>query len=188
MPDRGQADYTETRVEGRLAYDGDLLKLEEDIVRLPDGSLSRREWVRHPGAVVILAFLDPQTILLERQYRYPMRRHFLELPAGKIEPGEEAIMTARRELVEECGYEAAQWRYISTLHPCIGYSNERMEFFVANELRHVGRRLDEGEFLDVVPMKLESALERVWCGDITDIKTVAGLLWLKSAPAALIST
>ena len=188
MPDRGQADYTEIRVEGRLAYDGDLLKLEEDTVRLPDGSLSRREWVRHPGAVVILAFLDPQTILLERPYRYPMRRHFLELPAGKIEPGEEAIMTARRELVEECGYEAAQWRHISTLHPCIGYSNERMEFFVANELRHVGRRLDEGEFLDVVPMKLESALEHVWCGDITDIKTVAGLLWLKSAPAALMST
>ena len=188
MPDRGQPDYTETRVEGRLAYDGDLLKLEEDIVRLPDGSLSRREWVRHPGAVVILAFLDSQTILLERQYRYPMRRHFLELPAGKIDPGEEAMMTARRELVEECGYEAAQWRHIATLHPCIGYSNERMEFFVANELRQVGRRLDEGEFLDVIPMKMEFALERIWCGDITDIKTVAGLLWLKSAPAELIST
>ena len=186
MSDRDVPDYTETRVDGRLAYDGDFLKLEEDIVRLPDGTLARREWVRHPGAVVILAFVDAQTILLERQYRYPMRRHFLELPAGKIESGEEAMATARRELVEECGYEAAQWRHISTLHPCIGYSNERMEFFVARELRHVGRQLDEGEFLDVVPMNLESALKLVWCGDITDIKTVAGLLWLKSAPTALI--
>lgn len=179
-------DYTETRVEGRLAYDGALLKLEEDTVRLPDGSLARREWVRHPGAVVILAFVDPQTILLERQFRYPMQRHFLELPAGKIEPGEEPLATARRELREECGYEAGRWKHFSTLHPCIGYSNERMEFFVAQELRYLGRQLDEGEFLDVVPITIDNALQRLWSGEITDIKTVAGLLWYKSAPADLL--
>lgn len=179
-------DYTETRVEGRLAYDGALLKLEEDTVRLPDGSLARREWVRHPGAVVILAFVDPQTILLERQFRYPMQRHFLELPAGKIEPGEEPLAAARRELREECGYEAGRWKHFSTLHPCIGYSNERMEFFVAQELRYLGRQLDEGEFLDVVPITIDNALQRLWSGEITDIKTVAGLLWYKSAPADLL--
>jgi ADP-ribose pyrophosphatase len=182
MSDDRERDYTETRVDGRLAYDGLLLKLEEDTVRLPDGKLTRREWVRHPGAVVIIAFIDEQTILLERQYRYPLRRHFLELPAGKIDPGEEPLATARRELREECGYTAGEWRHFSTLHPCIGYSNERMEFFVARNLTHVGCELDEGEFLDVMPMTIAGALAHIFDGRISDIKTVAGLLWLQSAP------
>ena len=134
MTDDQDTDYTETRVDGRLAYDGLLLKLEEDTVRLPDGSLTRREWVRHPGAVVMIAMLDDATLLLERQFRYALQRHFLELPAGKIDPGEEPLQAARRELREECGYEARSWRHFSTLHPCIGYSDERMEFFIAREI------------------------------------------------------
>jgi ADP-ribose pyrophosphatase len=181
MSDDRPPDYTETRVSGRLAYDGALLKLEEDTVRLPDGKLTRREWVRHPGAVVMIPLLDENTVLLEHQYRYPLRRHFLELPAGKIDPGEEPLATARRELQEECGYEAAIWRHFATLHPCIGYSNERMEFFLARDLKHVGRGLEDCEFLDVVPMAVADALARIASGEITDLKTVAGLLWLKSA-------
>ena len=181
MPDDSDADYTETRVSGHLAYDGLLLKLEEDTVRLPDGSLTRREWVRHPGAVVIVAFLDERTLLLERQFRYPLQRHFLELPAGKIDSGEAPLETARRELREECGYEAGVWRHFATLHPCIGYSNEQMEFFVARELRHVGRALEDGEFLDVVPTSMVEAIQRISTGQITDMKTVAGLLWANSA-------
>ena len=101
MPDDREIDYTEARVDGHLAYDGLLLKLEEDTVRLPDGSLTRREWVRHPGAVVMIAMLDDNTLLLERQYRYPLQRHFLELPAGKIDAGEEPLQAAKRELREE---------------------------------------------------------------------------------------
>ena len=181
MPDDRDPDYTETRVSGRLAYDGVLLKLEEDTVELPDGKLTRREWVRHPGAVVMIALLDAQTVVLERQYRYPLQRHFLELPAGKSDPGEEPLATARRELREECGYEARDWRHLATLHPCIGYSNERMEFFIARDLTQVDQELDDGEFLDVVPMAVADALARVFNGGITDIKTVAGLLWLQSA-------
>ncbi len=180
MSDERDPDYTETRVSGRLAYDGLLLKLEEDTVRLPDGSLTRREWVRHPGAVVIIAMLDESTLLLERQFRYPLQRHFLELPAGKIDAGEEPLQTAKRELREECGYEAGFWQHFSTLHPCIGYSNERMEFFLARDLRLVGQSLDEGEFLEVVPTKTADALAQVRNGGITDIKTVAGLLWLQA--------
>lgn len=185
MAEDRESDYTESRVSGHLAYDGQLLKLEEDTVRLPDGRLTRREWVRHPGAVVMLAMLDNNTILLERQYRYPLQRHFIELPAGKIDFGEAPLETARRELREECGYEAESWRHIATLHPCIGYSDERMEFFIATELRQVGRQLDDGEFLDVLPMTLTEAQARIDRGEITDIKTVVGLLWLKSTPGLL---
>jgi ADP-ribose pyrophosphatase len=183
MADDGRPDYTETRVDGRLAYDGQLLKLQEDTVRLPDGKLTRREWVRHPGAVVMIPLLDDHTVVLERQYRYPLQRHFFELPAGKIEAGEAPLATAQRELREECGYDAASWRHFATLHPCIGYSDERMEFFLARDLREVGRALDDGEFLEVVPMALADALARVTAGEITDIKTVVGLLWLQSAAA-----
>ena len=179
-----KGDFTEIRVDGRLAYDGMLLKLHEDTVRLPDGKLSRREWVRHPGAVVMIPLLDEKTVILERQYRYPLQRHFLELPAGKMEPGEEPLATARRELKEECGYEAASWSHLATLHPCIGYSDERIELFVARELRGVGGQLDDGEFLEVVPMTVADALARVASGEITDVKTVAGLLWLKAMAAS----
>lgn len=181
MTDEQDPDFTETRVSGRLAYDGVLLKVHEDSVRLPDGKLTRREWISHPGAVVMIPLLDANTVLLERQFRYPLRRHFLELPAGKIEPAEEPLRTAQRELREECGYEAARWRHLATLHSCIGYSDERMEFFLAQELRQVGRELDEGEFLEVVPMAITGALALIANGGITDIKTVAGLLWLQSA-------
>lgn len=180
MPDDREIDYTEARVDGRLAYDGLLLKLEEDTVRLPDGSLTRREWVRHPGAVVMIAMLDGNTLLLERQYRYPLQRHFLELPAGKIDAGEEPLQAAKRELREECGYEARRWHHFSTLHPCIGYSNERMEYFLARDLHPAEQSLDDGEFLEVLPMKLTDALALIHNGGITDIKTVAGLLWLQA--------
>ena len=183
MADEGKPDFTESRVDGRLAYDGKLLKLYEDTVRLPDGSLSGREWVKHPGAVAIIALLDADTVLLERQFRYPLHRHFLELPAGKLEAGEEPLATAQRELREECGYAAADWRHLSTLHPCIGYSDERIDFFLASDLHEVGRQLDDGEFLEVVPTRIVDALAAINDGAITDIKTVAGLLWLAAMPA-----
>ena len=103
------ADFTEEQRATRLAYEGGLLRLRRDEVRLPDGGSAWREYVEHPGAVMMLAFVDDDTVLLERQFRYPKRRHFIELPAGKLEAGEPPLDTARRELVEECGFEAAQW-------------------------------------------------------------------------------
>jgi ADP-ribose pyrophosphatase len=171
------ADFTETTVSSQLAYEGGLLKVRRDQVRLPDGAGAWREYVVHPGAVMMLAFVDDGTILLERQYRYPKHRHFIELPAGKLEAGEEALATAKRELVEECGYEASQWWKIATLDPSIGYSTEVIHLYGARGLKHVGAQLDVGEHLEVFEAKIADALEWIRAGFITDTKTTFGLLW-----------
>lgn len=171
------SDFTEATLSSRLVYDGGLLRVRRDEVRLPDGASAWREYVEHPGAVMILAFPQPGTILLERQYRYPRRAHYIELPAGKIEPGEPALDTARRELVEECGYEAAHWSHATTLHTCIGYSTELIELFVARNLTHVGARLDAGEHLETFAASLGDALDWARDGIITDTKSAYGLLW-----------
>ena len=175
MSDR--ADFSETTISSDIVYEGVLLTVRSDRVRLPDGRVSVREYIHHPGAVMIVALVDDRTLLLERQFRYPMRRHFIELPAGKIDPGEDPLATARRELKEECGYEASEWRHLATLHPCIGYADERIELYLARGLEHVGHALDEGEFLEVFPVAIDEALEWVRAGRITEAKAVTGLLW-----------
>ena len=175
-PDSG-ADFTEHTVSSNLAYDGGLLKVMRDEVRLPDGGPAWREYVVHPGAVMMLAFVDDDTILLERQYRYPRHRHFIELPAGKLEKGEEPLRTAQRELIEECGFEASQWWKVATLDPSIGYSTEVIHLFGARGLKHVGAQLDVGEHLETFEVSIADALEWVRDGVITDTKTTFGLLW-----------
>ena len=170
-------DFTEHKLSSKTVYRGALLHVVEDQVRLPDGATAQREYVRHPGAVMIVPLLDRDTVLLVRQYRYPLSRHFEEIPAGKAEPGEAPLKTAQRELREECGYEAREWRRLTTLHPCIGYSDESIELFLARDLVHVGAQLDEGEFLEVMPVKLDAAVRWVREGRITDTKTIVGLLW-----------
>ena len=170
-------DFTEATVSSTLAYDGGLLRVKRDEVRLPDGQPAWREYVMHPGAVMMLAFVDPETILLERQYRYPKHRHFIELPAGKLEGPEEPLATAKRELIEECGFEAAGWWHIATLDPSIGYSTEVIHLFGARDLTHVGAQLDVGEHLETFEAKISDALEWVRDGIITDTKTTFGLLW-----------
>ncbi|HKU70309.1 MAG TPA: NUDIX hydrolase [Burkholderiales bacterium] len=173
-------DFTETQLSTKTVYEGRLLTVYEDEVRLPDGKQARREYVRHPGATAMIPMLDDRTVVLVRQYRYPVRRHFYEIPAGKIDPGEAPEATARRELKEECGYEAADWRHLTTIHPCIGYSDERIELFLARNLTHVGHSPDEEEFLEVVPLALAEALAWIRNGKITDPKTVIGLLWVET--------
>ncbi len=172
------SDFTERQLTTRLVYDGRLLKVREDTVQLPDGATARREYVEHPGAVMIVALLDEKTVLLERQFRYAPQQHFFELPAGRIEVGETPLKTAQRELVEECGYQAAEWQRLTSLYSCIGYSNELIEIYLACGLTHVGSALDDGEFLEVVAVSLDEALEWVRSGRITDIKTVVGLAWI----------
>jgi ADP-ribose pyrophosphatase len=176
-PPELSADFTETQVSSSIAYQGGLLTVRRDEIRLPDGKPAWREYVVHPGAVMVLAFVDDHTVLLERQFRYPQRRHFIELPAGKLEPGEPPLETARRELVEECGYEASQWWHVCTLHPSIGYSTETIELFGARSLTHVGAALDEGEHLEVLEVKLQEALEWIRDGLVSDTKSTFGLLW-----------
>lgn len=177
MKSRDPADFTETLVSSESVFEGRLLRVHRDTVRLPDGGTATREYIKHPGAVVIIAQPDAHTVLMERQFRYPVGRHFIELPAGKIDAGEAPLATAQRELHEECGYRAEQWRRLATLHPCIAYADEFIELFLATDLTHIGSQLDEGEFLEVMAVPLVQAVAWVRDGTITDPKTALGLLW-----------
>ena len=175
------AEGDEHLVEETLAsedvFSGRLLHIRSDRVRLPDGKESIREVVRHPGAVLVIGALDNGRLLFERQFRYPLRRVFLELPAGKIDPGEHILDTARRELREGTGYKARTWRHLATTHPCIGYSDERIEIFLARGLSYIGHERDHEEFLEVIELSLADAMAAVRDGEITDGKTIVGLLW-----------
>ena len=172
-------DYTEHPVSSTTVYQGALLHVKEDRVTLPNGQPARREYIVHQGAVLIIPLLDENTVVLERQYRYPVRQHCIELPAGKKERGEAPLLTAQRELKEETGYEANDWRSLGSLLPSIGYADEEIEFFVARDLRFTGIERDEGEFLDAFTAPLNEAISWIMSGKIKDVKTIAGLFWAK---------
>jgi len=171
-------DLTERFVSGSRVYDGTLLKVHRDVVRLPDGSAGVREYIRHPGAVAIVPLFDDGAVLLERQFRYPHAREFIELPAGKLEPGEPHLDTAKRELAEETGYSAAEWTRLGVIHTAIAYTDEAIELYLARRLTQTERKLDDGEFLELLTVPFEEALEMVRDGRITDAKSVTGLLWV----------
>ncbi len=171
-------DFTEHTLDSQSLLEGNFIRLRSDRIRLPDGSEGARQYLIHPGAVMIAAFVDEAHLLFEHQYRYALRRHFLELPAGKIDPNEAHHETARRELREETGYVAESWNHVATMHPGIGYSTEVIELYVAHDIRYIGHQRDEGEFLEVFPLKLSHAVEMVRDGSITDGKTAFALLWL----------
>ena len=169
----------ESEISSESVFKGVLLDVRKDEVRLPNGKQTVREYIVHPGAVVVLALLDNGNLLFERQFRYPLRRVFLELPAGKIDPGEAILDSARRELLEETGHVARDWEYVGVMHPCIGYSDERIEIFAARGLHRTGEnRLDHNEFLEVIELTPAEARVAVWDGRITDAKTITALFWL----------
>ena len=170
---------TEEFLQGELVFSGRLLKVHRDRVRLPDGSEAVREYIRHPGAVVILALLEDGRVVLERQFRYPHGKVFIELPAGKRDPGEAPEATGRRELLEETGYVAAQWRRLGVIHNAIGYSDEGIELWLARGLELRAPKLEAGEFLEVFTLPLAEAIAMVRDGRITDAKTAVGLLWAR---------
>jgi ADP-ribose pyrophosphatase len=173
-------DLTEHFVSGERVYDGALLKVHRDVVRLPDGSTGGREYIRHPGAVAIVPLFDDGRVLLERQFRYPHRREFIEVPAGKVDPGEPHLETAKRELLEETGYVAQEWRRLGVIHTAIAYTDEGIELFSARKLTLQERRLEEGEFLELLIADFKEAIQMIRDGRITDAKTVASLLWLET--------
>ena len=161
------------------AYRGHFLDVRKDTVALPDGGEASREYIVHPGAVVIVPILDDGRLVLERQYRYPLQQVLLEFPAGKIDSGENRWHSARRELWEETGYRAREWACAGLLHNAAAYSTELIEIWFARGLHGGERALDEGEFIDLVLMneaELDAAAAR---GELTDAKTLIGLLWLQ---------
>lgn len=171
-------DLTEKQLDSEQVFDGRFLKVQRDTVSLPDGGTALREFIRHPGAVAVLALTDDGQLVMERQFRYPAAQTFIEIPAGKIDPQEPPADTARRELLEETGYKASQWRFLGKAYPCIGYADEVIHYYLATGLQLSERQLDEGEFLEVMLLPLEEVLAMSLDGRITDSKTLVGLHWL----------
>jgi ADP-ribose pyrophosphatase len=168
----------ETVIEARQAWRGSFLDVRSDRVALPDGSETCREYIVHPGAVMIVPLLGNGRVVVERQWRYPVGRAMLEFPAGKLEPGEPVLACAVRELIEETGYRAAEWARAGILHNAIGYSDEGIEVWFARGLELGERSLDAGEFLDVFEASVDELDAAARDGRITDAKTLIGLLWL----------
>ena len=180
----GDAHLVETRIASEDVFEGKLLHVKRDTVRLPDGKTATREYIAHPGAVMIIPRLPDGTLIMERQFRYPLGRIFIEFPAGKIDPGEDPATTAARELLEETGYTAERWSHIGTLHPLITYSTERIEIYTADALTFVGAKLDAGEFIEIFSATLDEALAWIDRGKLTDVKTMLGLLLLSRRAAS----
>jgi ADP-ribose pyrophosphatase len=173
----------EHRVSQEELLHGHFLHAFRDTVRLPNQSLATREYVVHPGAVMVIPMLDTpdgMRVVLERQYRYPVGQVMIEFPAGKLDPGEDVFFCAQRELMEETGYTARQWARAGVLHPVIAYSTEVIEIWFAKDLTLGARQLDAEEFLDVFTATPAELI--AWCrdGQVTDAKTLTGALWLQN--------
>lgn len=179
MPKTDDAHLVERQLDSTEVYQGHFLRVLKDRVALPDGTASSREFIRHPGAVMVVPLLDDGRLLMERQYRYPMGRVMLEFPAGKLDAGEHPLACGQRELTEETGYTAAEWACAGVLHNAIAYSDEGIHIYFARGLRQGVQQLDAGEFLELVmhtPDELDQLAAR---GELTDAKTLIGLLWLQ---------
>lgn len=172
------AHLIETGLTSERVFEGHLLKINCDTVSLPDGGLAKREYVQHSGAVMVIPVLDDGRLVMERQYRYPLHQVFVEFPAGKLDPGEDPLECGKRELLEETGYSAAEWEYLGVFHPLISYSSEVIHFFIARGLTAGKSRLDDEEFLEIVPMQLDDLKAGILANQITDSKTIAGVFWL----------
>jgi ADP-ribose pyrophosphatase len=169
---------TETTLDSENIFDGTLLHVRRDTVRLPNGKTSRREWIRHPGAAVIVPVLNNGNLLLERQYRYPLRRELLEFPAGKIDPGEDVLTGAKRELQEETGLVAETWQKLGAVFVAPGYSDELIHCFVAQTMSVQPTTCDDDEFIECVEMSSEELAQAIADGRVNDAKTVCAFyLW-----------
>lgn len=169
-------DLTEHCISSETIAAGGMLTVKRDQVRLPNGNISQREYVTHPGAVVVVPLLANGNVVLERQFRYALQQVFIELPAGKIDAGEDILVTGQRELLEETGYSANDWIKLGHQHPCIGYSNEVIHTYLARGLTAGAHQLDADESLEVFEASFEDCLKMVQSGEVTDGKTIIALL------------
>jgi ADP-ribose pyrophosphatase len=170
----------ETKVSSDPVYKGSFLNILRDTVQLPNGKQATREYVVHPGAVVVIAMLDDGRIVLERQYRYPIGQVMVEFPAGKLDAGENPQFCGQRELLEETGYSATHWAYAGQTHLAIAYSTEVLHIYFAKGLTLGERKLDDGESLDVFTATPAELLAMCAQGLVTDTKTLTCTLWLQN--------
>jgi ADP-ribose pyrophosphatase len=178
LPDHDDG-LIEVHLDSKTLHEGSFLTLKRDTVRLPDGKHATREYVQHPGAVMVIPLFDDGRVLLERQYRYPIGKVMVEYPAGKLDPDEGALACAKRELREETGYSAREYVYVTRIHPIISYSTEFIDIYLARGLTPGERKLDDGEFLEVFTATLPEMSEWVRTGRVTDVKTIIGTFWLE---------
>ena len=169
-------DFTEKTISSDMIYSGKILRLHRDIARLSDGGEAVREVVDHPGGVCIAAVDDDRNVLFVEQYRYPMQETTVELPAGKLDWGEEPDHAAVRELKEETGCTADSMRYVGVIYPSPGYCGEKLYLYIATGLHFGDQQLDEDEFLTVKKMPLADAAKRALANEFKDAKTMALLL------------
>ncbi len=170
-------DLIEHLISSETIASGGMLTVKRDQVRLPNGHSSQREYVTHPGAVVVVPLLANGNVILERQFRYPLHQVFIELPAGKIDVGEEILITGQRELLEETGFSAAEWVKLGHQHPCIGYSNEIIHMYLARGLSAGDHQRDVDESLEVFDLPFEDCMNMIQRGEITDGKTIVALFF-----------
>ena len=167
----------ERTIQTKTVHKGTFLTLKRDEVLLPNGSTGFREWIKHPGAVCCIPILPDGKIGLIKQYRYAVKEQMIEIPAGKLDQNEIPEKCALRELEEEIGYKASKLTFLANIRPAIGFTDEKMWLYLAEDLIKTKQSLDADEFLSLFPTKLEEAVEMVWRGDITDVKTIIGILW-----------
>ena len=167
----------ENTISSKVVFKGDLLDVRKDKVTLPNGKIATREWIKHPGAICCVPILPTKKIGLIRQYRYALKKHMIEIPAGKLDRGEDPENCAKRELEEEIGFKANKISFLANIHPAIGFADEIMWLYLAEDLIKTKTKLDDDEFLELIPTKLEDALRMVWNGEITDVKTIIGIVW-----------
>ncbi|MGB7299570.1 MAG: NUDIX hydrolase [Burkholderiaceae bacterium] len=169
----------ETPVSGEIVHEGLFFNVRRDQARLPDGRVAGREFVMHPGASAMVPLFDDGRILIERQFRYPLKQVFVEIPAGKIDPGESPLQTAQRELVEETGYRAGQWASLTNIHPAIGMADEIIYIYLCRELNPVEQQLDEGEFVELDTVTIGWLVDELRAGRLTDVKTQIATHWME---------
>ena len=184
MSNQVDAHLIETKLKGQELFRGSFLQAFLDTVALPGGTQATREYVIHPGAVMIIPLLEmpgqPLQLVMERQFRYPVQRVMIEFPAGKLDPQESTLQCAQRELYEETGYRANRWARAGVMHPVISYSTEFIEIWFAKDLSVGQRQLDPGEFLEVITQTPEALQLACLNGEVTDGKTLTGMFWLQN--------